>query len=498
MTPNDAYGHLLARFRRIGLLDEAGRILHWDAATMMPSGAADGRAEQLAALRETAHGLLTAPDVGEWLAAVDDGALDAAGRADVALMRRRRLRAAALPGDLVTAISLADSRCEMAWRAARAADDFATVRPLLQRVLELTREEAQATGEALGLAPYDALLDAHEPGLAAADCERVFAALESFLPDLLGAALERQALRGEPLAPRGPFPAARQDALARRVMADLGFDFDHGRLDLSAHPMSVGAPDDVRITTRWDEADALAGLYAVVHETGHALYERGLPAARRWQPAGEPRGMAVHESQSLIFEMQAGRSPAFAVFLAPLLAAAFGADVAWGPENLHRLVTRVRRGLIRVDADEVSYPLHVVLRFRLERAMLAGDLALADLPGAWRDGMQRLVGAVPPDDRDGCLQDIHWYDGAFGYFPSYTFGALMAAQLYDAAARAEPEMPRAVGRGDFAPLVAWLRRHVHGLGATRSWQQILEGATGRPLDVAVFRRHLEARYLGDG
>jgi len=209
--------------------------------------------------------------------------------------------------------------------------------------------------------------------------------------------------------------------------------------------------------------------------------------------------MAMHESQSLVVEMQACRSRAFVGFLAPLVREAFGgAGPAWEADNLWRLTTRVARGPIRVDADEITYPLHVILRFRLERAMLAGDLALADLPAAWNEGMARLVGIAPPDDRDGCLQDIHWYDGAFGYFPTYTFGALIAAQLFDAAQRAHPDIPDALGRGDFAPLMGWLRPNVHALGASRAWDEIVEGTTGRPLDVAVFRRHLERRYLGDG
>ncbi|MGE0714341.1 MAG: carboxypeptidase M32 [Alphaproteobacteria bacterium] len=489
-----AYDRLHSRFRRIGLIDETVRLLHWDSAAVMPSGAAEGRAEQLATLRETIHELLVGPEVGEWIALSATEPLAEGERGNLAAMRRNHLRAAAVPADLVAAISRADSRCEMAWRAARPAGDFAAVAPLLQRVVELTREEAAAVGGALGLASYDALLDGHEPGLTEAGCVAFFAEIEAFLPDLLGAVIERQAARPAPTAPSGPFPVATQEALGRRVMAAMGFDFDHGRLDVSAHPMSCGAPDDVRITTRWDPADALAGIYAVIHETGHALYERGLPARWRGQPAGEPRGMAVHESQSLVMEMQACRSPGFAGFLAPLMADAFG-GVGWDAANVHRLVTHVARGLIRVDADEVSYPLHVLLRFRLERALLSGDLVLGDLPAAWNDGMARLLGVVPPGDRDGCMQDIHWFDGAFGYFPSYVLGALMAAQLFDAAERALPGLAGDLGRGDFAPLVGWLGRNVHALGATRSWEEILQGATGAPLDVAVFRRRLEARYL---
>jgi carboxypeptidase Taq len=280
-------------------------------------------------------------------------------------------------------------------------------------------------------------------------------------------------------------------------MAAVGFDFEHGRLDTSLHPFCGGVPDDVRITTRYDEADFSSALMAVLHETGHALYERGLPADWRLQPVGQARGMSVHESQSLLIEMQACRGPEFIGFAAPLIREAFGGDgPAWQADNLTRHYHRVGRGLIRVDADEVTYPAHVILRYRLERAMLAGDLPLADLPAAWNEGLEALLGIRPPDDRLGCLQDIHWYDGAWGYFPTYTLGAMSAAQLYAAAQAAVPEIPEAIGRGDFAPLLGWLRENVHAKGALLSTDELLTAATGRPLDPEVFKAHLRARYLG--
>jgi carboxypeptidase Taq len=287
-----------------------------------------------------------------------------------------------------------------------------------------------------------------------------------------------------------------QRRAAVRLMERLGFDFGHGRLDVSLHPFCGGTPDDVRITTRYEEADFGRALMGVLHETGHALYERGLPADWRRQPVGNPRGMSLHESQSLLVEMQVCRSREFLEFAAPLLRDAFGGSgLAWEPENLYRLNTRVERSLIRVDADEVTYPAHVILRYRLERAMIAGDLPLEDLPGAWSDGMRTLVGIAPPDDRQGCLQDLHWYDGAWGYFPTYTLGAMTAAQLFDAAKRADPAILPGIARGDFAPLRAWLVEHVHGKGSRFSTSEIIEQATGRPLDGATYERHLRSRYL---
>jgi carboxypeptidase Taq len=281
-------------------------------------------------------------------------------------------------------------------------------------------------------------------------------------------------------------------------MAAVGFDFEHGRLDTSLHPFCGGVPEDLRITTRYDEADFTKALMGVLHETGHAMYERGLPAKWRLQPVGAACGMAAHESQSLLVEMQACRDPAFVGYLAPLARAAFGgAGAAWEPDNLLRLYNRVEPGFIRVDADEVTYPAHVILRYRLEKAMIAGAMEPDELPGAWNAGMAELLGITPPDPALGCLQDIHWYDGAWGYFPTYTLGAMAAAQIFAAAVAAVPEIPEAIGRGDFAPLMAWLGENVHGLGSLHTTDALIEQATGKPLDPKVFEAHLKARYLGE-
>ena len=493
-----AYQQLEDRFRRLSALAEAEGVLHWDMSTMMPEGGAGARSEQLAALAVTQHELLTGPEVGELLGAAEaaDG-LDPWQAANLRAMRRRWRHATALPADLVEAFSKACRHCEMLWRKARPENDYASVRPALEEVLRLVRQVAQAKAEALEVAPYAALLDEFEPGGSVARIEAVFDDLAEFLPGFLDEVLARQAAAPAPLPLGGPFPPDRQEALGRRMMEAVGFDFGHGRLDVSIHPFCGGVPEDVRITTRYDEADFLSGLMGVLHETGHAMYERGLPAEWRRQPVGEAGGMALHESQSLLIEMQAARSPAFIAFMAPLAREAFAASgPAWEVENLVQHYHRVERGLIRVDADEVTYPLHVILRFRLERALIAGDLTLAELPGAWNDGMAALLGVRPPDDRLGCLQDIHWYDGAWGYFPTYTLGALAAAQFFDAAKRAVPEIPEALGRGDFAPLMGWLRDKVHGAAARLASDALLEEVTGRPLDPAVFKAHVQARYLG--
>jgi carboxypeptidase Taq len=493
-----AYTQLEARFRRLGAVEEAIAVFHWDTAAMMPPGGAAARAEQLATLRGIAHELLSAPEIADLLHAAETEAhgLGPWQRANLREMRRHWRHETAVPADLVEALSRARSESETVWRAARPADNFAMALPGLERVLGLTREVAAAKAEALGLSPYEALLDQYEPGMTTDTINRLFGEIEHFLPGLLDAALARQASRPAPPEPQGPFPIASQRRAALTLMQRIGFDFSHGRLDESAHPFCGGAPDDVRITTRYDEADFAKALMATLHETGHALYERGLPIEWRLQPVGAARGMAVHESQSLFLEMQICRCRAFAGFVAPLLRNIFGgADEAWEPKVFYRRQVRVMPGPIRVDADEVTYPAHVMVRYRLERAMLSGDLLPRDLPDAWAEALHNAIGVRPSSDRDGCLQDIHWYDGAWGYFPTYTLGALIAAQLFAALRRGLPDVAERIGCGEFAPIFDWLREHVHGTGSLLSTADLVQEATGQPLGTAAFEQHLRERYL---
>ncbi|MBU2091472.1 MAG: carboxypeptidase M32 [Alphaproteobacteria bacterium] len=493
-----AYKVLEQRFHRLSVLDQVGGILHWDQAVIMPDGAAAARAEQVSTLSVLSHELMTGPEMADLLAAADEAALEDWPAANLALMRRQHAHQTAVPADLVAARSKACSACEMAWRAARKDGDFAAVLPYLREVVRLTREMAQVKAAALGLSPYDALLDGYDPGNRAELIDPVFADLAGFLPGLLDDVLARQSAAGPLTVPQGPFPIDSQAALGRRLMQAVGFDFNRGRLDVSIHPFCGGATDDVRITTRYDEADFTQSLMGVLHETGHALYELGRPGDPwRNQPIGEARGMTVHESQSLLMEMQACRSRDFLHYAAPLIREAFGVEgPAYEVDALQRLYTRVSRGFIRVDADEVTYPLHVILRYRLERAIIAGDLDVADLPGVWNEGMRELLGVVPPNDRLGCLQDIHWYDGAIGYFPTYTLGALMAAQLFAAATEQDSDILPGIARGDFVPLVAWLRVNIHAHGSRYSADELLTRATGAPLGTAAFKAHLQRRYLG--
>ncbi len=498
MPEPTAYPALEARFKRLSALRGAGSVLEWDSQTMMPPGGADARAEQTAALALACHEILTDPALGRLLDEAEAGeaaGLDRWQAANLAGMRRQWVHANAVDASLVEALTRATAACEMRWRAARPEDDFASLAPALGEVVALVRESAAAKAEALGCGPYDALLDEFEPGERAAGIDALFDDLWAFLPDFVAEVTERQAGEPDPLPLDGPLPIEAQRALGRAMREIVGFDFGHGRLDVSEHPFCGGVPEDVRITTRYSEDDFTKALMGVLHETGHAMYERGLPADWRHQPVGEAGSTSLHESQALLLEMQVCRSRAFIAFAAPLMREAFGRDgPAWRPDNIHRLATRVAPGFIRVDADEVTYPAHVLLRYRLEKAMIAGELSIGDLPGAWNEAMRELLGLAPPTDRDGCLQDIHWPLGLFGYFPGYTLGAMLAAQLFDAATRADGDIAPGVARGDFAPLFGWLRANVHGLGASLPPSALIERATGRPLDTTVFRAHLEARY----
>ena len=499
MTNPSAYERLAARFRLIATIGECAAMLGWDASAVMPPGGGAARGDQLAVLARLRHQQLTAPETEADLQAAetcDPVQTDPWQATNLRLMRHVHTRTKTLPADLVEAQARANSHCEKVWRVARAQADFSLVRPHLAEVLRLTREAAACLSSALGLSPYDALMDGYQQGIGGDDVAPIFDTYLEFLSAALPEVERRQAMSPAPLRPAGPFPITAQQTLCRDLAQRLGLDFEHARLDQSAHPFSGGTPTDVRITTRYDEDDFTSAVLAVIHETGHALYERGLPSAYARLPVGEAAGMAVHESQSLIVEMQAVRSDAFLGWLGGRLHETFGGPAEpYRLEHLGRAWREVRRSTIRVDADEMTYPAHVILRFRLERAMIAGDLLVGDLPGAWNDGLRRLLGITPPDDAQGCLQDIHWYDGAFGYFPSYTLGAMAAAQLIQAARARITGLDEAFGRGDLSSLVAWLRIHVHGVGSLLDLNAILERATGRKLDPLAFQAHLRRRYL---
>ena len=490
-----AYVRITKRQRRLNALGGAMAQLHWDQAAMMPAGGANARAEQLATLSVLSHELSTSPEVADLIDMARSEDLRSAERVNLELFERSWQRAILLPVDLVDAMSRAESETERVWRNAKEESDFSQLAEPLNNILNLVRQQADIFADAFSLSRYDALLDLYDRGRRSQEVDRHFEDLASFLPDLLEQVKEKQASETIQF-PVGPFPIDQQKQLGQTVMSALGFSFANGRLDTSAHPFTGGTPDDVRLTTRYDEEDFTKGLMGVIHETGHALYEQGLPEDLRGLCVGDSQGMTIHESQSLFFEMQMGRSPAFLKWLSPIAGKQFGkTGPEWTHSNLSNLYARVEPGFIRVDADEVTYPLHVILRYRLEQSLLSGDLLVKDLPGAWNDGMKSLLGVTVTDDALGCLQDIHWPSGAFGYFPTYTLGAMLAAQLFASVRKEIPDLEEQISVGNFAPVLEWLRKNIHAKGRLLPPDELIKAATGSHLSTEAFKAHLNSRYL---
>ena len=464
---------------------------------MMPRGSADVRGEQLAALETEYHGLLTAPRITRLL---DRAQANAQGLADWQVanlreMRRQRDHAIATPVTLISRLTKVASRAEARWLEARQQGKFEIFAPHLEEVVHLVRDKSALLGQALNLAPYDALVDEFSPGITTADIDAMFKSLSRRLPSLIREAIALQDHRPpDPLT--GKFPSVKQRALVIEVMKAVGFPFERGRLDESEHPFTEGVSGDIRVTTRFDLNDIFSGLLGALHETGHAMYDLGLPQDWRDQPVGRDRGMALEESQSLLFEMIVCRSRPFVRYVQPLLLKHFGVSgPEWDKENIYAHLTRVKRGLIRVDADELTYPLHIMLRYELEKQLLNGELAVRDLPEAWNAGMEQRLGIRPSNDVEGCLQDIHWAVGSFGYFPSYALGAVIAAQLFESMRADVPALDEQLAVGEFSGLLGWLRTHVHGLGAKVPIQDLLREATGKPVSATSFIRYVEAKYL---
>jgi len=494
------YQQLEQEFRRLHAFRGAASLLRWDAAVMMPRGSANVRGEQLAALDSECHTLLTSPRVSRLLERAQAGAsqLEDWQLANLREMRRERDRAIATPVSLVTRLARATAVAEVRWLEAKQESNFALFAPHLEEVVALTRDKAGVLSQALGLEPYDALIDGFSPGFLTAEIDQVFRTVSPRLPSLIREAIELQAKR-PPLPIAGKVSSSKQRSLGVEVMRALGFPFDRGRLDESDHPLTEGVSGDVRVTTRFVPQEPFTGLMGILHETGQALYDLGLPEAWRDQPVGRDRGMALEESQSLLLEMIIGRSRPFLTYLRPLLEKHFGATGAeWDVENLYRTLVRVRRGAIRVDADELTYPVHIMLRFDLEKHILDGTLPVRDLPGAWSDGLEARLGLRPANDAEGCLQDVHWAVGSFGYFPSYVLGGFIAAQLNEAMRNDIPDLDEEIAAGRFASLIGWLRDNVHRVGASLGSQELIKNATGRTLSASPWLRYAESKYLEDG
>ncbi len=492
-----AYQRLMERVRDTSVLQSIGWLLSWDQETNMPPAGAAHRGRQQALVAGLVHDRLTAPATADLLAEVEAAPWLASApvpaRANVAETRRVHDRLTRVPRSLVEEIARTVPAAQHAWAEARRTSDVALFRPHLERMVALKRDEARAVAGSGGDL-YDALMDEFEPGARIAEVAPFLDALVDGLAPVVRAIIAKG---NAPLPWAGRrFPLDRQRVVCGALPAAIGLRADGSRLDVSAHPfctrIGVG---DLRITTRYDEADPRGAYFGVLHEAGHALYEQGLDPAHDGTPAGEARSLSVHESQSRLWENLVGRGLPWWRHHYPTLRAVF-------PEALHdveldafyRAVNRVEPSFIRVEADEVTYNLHIAVRVRLERALITDALRVADLPGAWNDEYRRALGITPPDDARGCLQDVHWSLGAFGYFATYALGNVFGAQLMEAARAALPTLDDELAAGDPSALRAWLVERVHRRGATARGARIIEDATGRAPDAGAFLRYVHAKY----
>ncbi len=493
LTP--AYRELTSAFERLYRLQHLQSIAGWDQAANMPPSGNEARASAMSELSALLHRMRTDAGLRDGLERAEQEPLDEAQRANLREMRREWRQSNALPEGLVQRSQMATSRCEHAWRTQRPANDWAGFLPNLRVVLANAREQAALLSAQTGLRPYDALMDRYEPGMTCAQLDRVFGEVRQWLPGVIERVLARQA--SQPLLqPVGPFPIAAQRDLCERAMRLLGFDFEAGRLDVSTHPFSGGVPEDVRLTTRFRGDEFLVSLMGTIHETGHGCYEQNLPRELLGQPVAQSRSMAIHESQSLSFEMQLGSHPGFIDQLAPLIRGALGDQPAFESGNLRRLITRVKRGLIRVDADEVTYPAHIILRYEIERPLIEGEIEPEDVPALWDAKMAELLGVDTRGNfKDGPMQDVHWPESLFGYFPCYSLGAMYAAQWFATMRSATPDLDQRIGRGELRPVFDWLRQHIWLPASRYDTDELTRRASGEVLNPAHFKAHLESRYL---
>ncbi|ESP88159.1 carboxypeptidase M32 [Candidatus Halobonum tyrrellensis] len=487
----DAYDELTDRLERLTAVQGASGVLSWDQQVTMPEGGTPARSKQLSVLSSVSHEMLTDDRTAELLDACEGSDLTGQEEAVVRETRREYERAAAVPGELVEEISSTSSEALGAWEEARENDDFETFAPYLEDLVELKREYAEQIDPDRD--PYAVLFEDYEPCLPLSQAEEILDTLKETLVPMIDEIRESDADVTTD-AFEGTFDADEQEALSRDVLTDLGYDWEHGRLDVSSHPFTSGNQFDCRVTTRFDESDPLGALMSTVHEFGHAFYNLGLPREQFGTPLGESRDLSVHESQSRLWENQVGRSAAFWEHVLPTVREQFP-DVDASAEEAYESANQVYEdNLIRVEADELTYHLHIVIRFEIERALIAGDLDVADVPEAWNDKYEEYLGLRPDTDSEGCLQDIHWSHGNFGYFPTYSLGSVLATQLYDAADDDIDDLEGDVRNGEFGALHDWLRENVHRHGARYETNELVERATGEPFGADHFVEYVREKY----
>jgi carboxypeptidase Taq len=499
MIAADPVFELIEELKRLHALGSAAGLLGWDEQVNLPPASADNRARQLAEMADLVHRESIRPEVGELLEKAEQAA---AGEATEDLRRQTTVREARkdydrdarLPGEFIKRKAAAESRSYHAWVRARADKDFSSFMPHLVEQLELAQEAAAYLGFTSPEEAYDYQIDLHDPGMTAGKIEVMFSDLRADLVPLVQEIIDSP-VRARTELLKG-FPIDRQETFLREVVAGLGFDFERGRIDRAVHPFCSGDAFDTRLTTRFFEDTPLDSLFSSIHETGHGLYEQGLPADWIGTGAGTAVGMAVHESQSRLWENQVGRSRGFWQYWEPRYRELFLNQLAKvSPDELYLAVNAVSLNPIRVDSDEVTYNLHIILRFELEKRLFRGELAVKDLPEAWVSLSEELMGYTPKDDAEGVLQDVHWSGGMFGYFPSYCLGNMLAAQLWYTANEVLPELEEQFAEGNFETLLLWLRKEIHAHGRCYDTLELTRRVTGRDLSPRALLRYLRERYL---
>lgn len=493
------YQKLAEKFEQISHLKAISGLTHWDAAVMMPSGSAAKRHVEMATLQSLIHQMSTSKEMDDLIEAAggDEESLNDWQKANLKLIKKSHDKVKCISSEMSREFSIASSESEFTWRQCRAENNFEKLVPYLNRVFKAATTIAGAQAETAKKSAYDVLVDSFDPDRCVAEINPVFNTLKVELPSLMHKIIERQSSE-KVLELTEKIDEATQKAIGLKVLSSMGFDLNRGRLDKSTHPFCIGGRFDVRMTTRYDESNFLSSLFGVIHETGHGLYQQNLPEQYMYQAVGEPKGMAFHESQSLIMEMQAGSSKSFMQFLARLLRDEFGfKGPEYSAENLYKLMTRVKPSFIRVDADEVTYPLHVILRFEIEQEIVAGNVKAIDLPKVWNDKMKEYLGIVPDTYANGCLQDIHWPSGWLGYFPSYTNGAIIASMLMK---KAKEQYGKAIddelSKGSFSSLNNYLNKNLREHGSLRSSEDLLMISTGfSQIEPLIFIDYLKDKYL---
>lgn len=492
------YNKISDFYKKISLLGNVSGILHWDSSTMMPRNSCKERSEELALLASLSQKFLCSEQFGCALEGVSDNKLSDWQKANIREIKLSRDSALAVDPKLTEFFVKTTTEGKAIWAKARSKNDFKLFAPHLKKTLSLVREIAQSRQKHFKReTAYDALLDQYDFGSNQKDLDVIFANLREWLPGAIDKAISKQKTN-KVLEFDQEFSEEKQKELALMCMKQLGFDFARGRLDTSVHPFCGGNSFDVRLTTRYDVKNFITGLLGVTHETGHALYQQNLPEHYKNQAVGGYRSLSIHESQSLFVEKHLGSSKEFWEYMTPHIHKIFKlhkTKKAYSASNFYNVNNKVERSFIRVDADELTYPAHVILRYDLEKELVGGSLKVEDLPEAWNKGMKELLGIVPKKDSEGCLQDIHWSLGAFGYFPTYLKGSIFASQIADTIKKKDKDFVKHIQSGDFKKIISFLKANIHSKGCLMSSEELVKSVVGKDLDVEVYKKYLEDKFL---